>query len=90
MLEWWREQIMLALPLHLILPIIIVMSGLYIGADYFYTAYKESQVSEVIQEVADEVKAFGVISWQEVQDEPVQLSEVLHTVGQEPSRVQHI
>lgn len=90
MLEWWRAQLVEALPIQYVLPLFIILSGLWIGADYFHGVYKQSQAAVVLQEAADEVKHFSKISWEDVQDKPILVSTVLHTVQQEPERVLRI
>ena len=91
MLDYWREWLEAALPLHLVVPFIIAMSCLYFGADYIYSAYKSSAAAEVVVEVADTVdKTLTSVSWEDVQDKPVLVSEVVHTVNQEGSRVLRI
>lgn len=87
MLEWWRAQLAEALPLEYVLPLLIILSGLWFGADYFYSVYKSSAAAELIHEVAEDVKTHSVVSWEDVRDEPMKVSEVIHMVGQEPARV---
>ena len=90
MLEYWREWLLESFPLTQLIPVILILGGLFIGADYIYSAYKNSTAAEIIHEVADEVKTFSTVSWEDVQDKPIRLSEVIHTVNQEGTRVLRI
>ncbi len=90
MLEYWREWFLESFPLTQLIPVILILGGLFIGADYIYSAYKNSSAAEIIHEVADEVKTLSKVSWEDVKDEPIQVSEVVHMVNQEPDRVLRI
>lgn len=88
MLEWWKECIIEALPLQYILPLVIILSGMYFLGNYVYSFYIDSK--EVVVEVIDDIAHSDYASWKDVADDPLQVSEAVYKINQETGRVLRI
>jgi hypothetical protein len=83
-MEYWRAVILEALPPRYILPFLIVMTGMYFLPDAMMDA--TDQGGEIVTETYDSISHNEYIGWEAPVVPPV--SQEMHSVGRESSRVQ--
>lgn len=86
-MDIWKAWLIESLPIHYIIPLILVLSGTFFLGDYLYESVQESK--EVIAEVVEEISHIDLLHLDDVDGNPTDIK-VAYTVDKDITRAMRI
>lgn len=87
-MDMWKAWLLESMPIHLIIPLLLVLSGTWYFGDMLYDRVQDSK--EIIVEVLEDVSHFDLLHSDDDAVEETPLVEVVYTVDKDVTRVMRI
>jgi hypothetical protein len=86
-MDIWKAWLLESLPIHYIIPLLIVLSGTFFLGDYLHSIVEDSK--EVVVEVIEEISHIDLLHSDDASEQPTDIK-VAYTVDSDITRVMRI